>query len=101
MVIKNSTTPCICFHTTLWNINVKKQAISDKLQGTVATYLKCAGVVNNQIQKGLLPSLQWKIKSVNIWRSYKLEGGCLVHFGRLATTLVEESALHDRMTFFP
>ena len=26
-----------------------KQAIIDKLQGTVATYLRCDGVVNNQI----------------------------------------------------
>jgi len=26
-----------------------KQAINDKLQGNVATYLRCDGVVNNQI----------------------------------------------------
>jgi len=31
-----------------------KQAINDKLQGNVATYLRCDGVVNNQIKKGLL-----------------------------------------------
>ena len=33
-------------------------------------------------------------KSVNIWQSWKQEGGCLVHFVRLTTTLlkVEESA---------
>ena len=30
------------------------QAINDKLQGSVATYLRCGGVVNNQIKKGLL-----------------------------------------------
>ena len=30
-----------------------KQAINDKLQGSV-TYLRCGGVVNNQIKKGLL-----------------------------------------------
>jgi len=30
-----------------------KQAINDKLQGSVATYLRCGGVVNNQIKKGL------------------------------------------------
>jgi len=36
-------------HTTLWNSNVRKQAINDKLQGSVATYLECGGVVNNQI----------------------------------------------------
>jgi len=34
-----------------------KQAINNKLQGTAATYLKCGGVVNNQIKKGLLLSL--------------------------------------------
>ena len=30
-----------------------KQAINDKLQGSVATYLRSGGVVNNQIKKGL------------------------------------------------
>ena len=34
-----------------------KQAINDKLQGSVATYLKCGGAVNNQIKKGLSLSL--------------------------------------------
>ena len=34
-----------------------KEAINDKLQGSVATYLRCGGVVNEQIQKGLLLSL--------------------------------------------
>jgi len=28
-----------------------KQAINDKLQGSVATYLRCDGAVNNQIKK--------------------------------------------------
>ena len=37
-----------------------KQAISDKLQGSVATYLRCGGVVNNQIKKDLLLSLRVK-----------------------------------------
>jgi len=34
-----------------------KRAINDKLQGSVATHLRCDGVVNNQIKKGLLLSL--------------------------------------------
>jgi len=34
-----------------------KQAINDKLKGSVATYLRCGGVVNNRIKKGLLLSL--------------------------------------------
>jgi len=37
-----------------------KEAINDKLQGSVATYLRCGGVVNNQIKKGLLLSLSVK-----------------------------------------
>jgi len=35
----------------------EKQAINDKLQGSIATYLRCGGIVNNQIKKGLLLSL--------------------------------------------
>jgi len=31
-----------------------KQAINDKLHGSVATYLKCGGVVNKQVKEGLL-----------------------------------------------
>ena len=34
-----------------------KQAINNKLQGSVAAYLRCGGVVNNQIKTGLLQSL--------------------------------------------
>ena len=37
-----------------------KQAINDKLQGSVAASLRCGGVVNNQIKKGLLLSLRVK-----------------------------------------
>jgi len=29
-----------------------KQAVNDKLQGSVATCFRCGGVVNNQIKKG-------------------------------------------------
>jgi len=58
-----------------------KQAIDDKLQGNVATYLRCGGVVNNQLKKGLLLRLSVIFfKSVNIWQSYKHERDCLMHF---------------------
>jgi len=63
-----------------------KRAIKDKLQGSVATYLRGGWVVNNQIRKGLLLSLRCSefFKLVNIWHSYKQERGCnLVHFLRL------------------
>ena len=62
-----------------------KQALNDKLQGSVAAYLRCGRVVNNEIKKGLLLSLQMKniLKSVNIWESYKKERDCLVQILRL------------------
>jgi len=39
-----ATLPC----KTLMSV---KQAINDKLQGSVATYLRCVGVVNNKLRK--------------------------------------------------
>jgi len=40
--------------SALGNINARKQAINDKLQRSVATYLRCGGVVNKWIKKDLL-----------------------------------------------
>jgi len=62
-----------------------KQAINDKLQGSVAIYLRCGGVVNNRIKKRLLLIVQVKFffKSVNIYQSYKQERDCFVHFSHL------------------
>jgi len=66
VIVKNPTTIWICCHITLLNINVRKQAINDKLQGSVASYLRCGGVANDQIKKDLLLSLSVIIfKSVN------------------------------------
>ena len=63
-----------------------KQAINDKLQ---------ASVVFIQIKRGFLLTV-WVnfFKSMNIWKSYKQERDCLVHFAHLANTLLkdEESA---------
>ena len=58
-----------------------KQAISDKLQSSVATYSRCGGVVNNQIRKGLL---------LNVSQSYEQERGRFVHFVRGANTLLKD-----------
>ena len=38
-----------------------KQAINDKLQGSIDTHLTCGGVVNNKIRKGLLLSIVFLI----------------------------------------
>ena len=45
-----------------------KQVINDTLQGSVATYLRYGGLINNQIKKDLLMSLgvKKKLKSVHI-----------------------------------
>ena len=37
-----------------------KQAIIDNLQGSVAAYLRCGGVINNQIKKDFLLSVRVK-----------------------------------------
>ena len=57
MDIKNPTAPCTCSYTTCETFMSAKHAINDKLQCSVATYLRCGGGVNNQIKKGLLLSL--------------------------------------------
>jgi len=67
VVVKNLITPCICCHTTL--LNVRKQDINDKLQGSVPTYLRCGGVVTTKIKKIIVLSLSMKktvLKSANI-----------------------------------
>ena len=73
-----------------------KRATNDNLQGSAATCLTCDGSFNNQIKKGLLlsPRVKEILKSVSVWQSYKQERGCLMHFARLANTLLkdEESA---------
>ena len=76
----------------LVNINVRKQAINDKLQGSVATCLKYGGVFNNQIKKGLLMSLSVKNNQIRwIFRNVTSKNVCCVmHFGRLATTLPKD-----------
>jgi len=63
-----------------------KQAINDKLQRGVATYLKCVvKFLITKLKKGFIADCVSKIvfKSVNIWQSYKQERDCLVHFARL------------------
>jgi len=84
----------------LLKINVRKQATNDKLQGSVATYSRCGGVIKNQLKKTKFAesaSEKKCLQSVNIWQSYKQKGGCLVCVVRLANTLlkVEENARHN------
>jgi len=45
-------------HMLLHYLVSTKQAINEKLQGSVATFLTCGVVVNNQIKKGLLLTLR-------------------------------------------
>ena len=52
-----------------------KEAINNKLQGSVATYLKSGGFVNNQIKTGLLVSL-W-VKKIKIGESKNMIVSCI------------------------
>jgi len=69
-----------------------KQAINNKLQSSVATYLRFGEAFSNQIKKGLLLTVwvELSFKLVNISHSYKQERGCLMHFARLANTLLKD-----------
>jgi len=68
MIIKNpphlayvATLPCETFIAA-------KQAINDKLRGSVATYLRCGGGnVYNQTRKGLLLSLSVNFLKIGIY----------------------------------
>jgi len=52
---------------------MSKQAISDKLQGSVATYLRCGGVVIDQIKKGLFLIGEYVAKlQARVWLSHAL-----------------------------
>jgi len=86
----------------LVNINARKLTTNDKLQGSVATYLRCGGDVSNiQISKSLLlqSASETKLNLMNIWRSYKQDRCSFVHFVRLANTLLkdEESARDNHL----
>jgi len=76
-----------------------KRAINDQLQGSVATYLKCVGVVKNQIKRFIAESAsEKKLKSANIWQSYKQERDCLMFVARLTNTLLElEESARDNL----
>jgi len=71
-----------------------KQAINDRLRGNVAKYLRCGGVANNQIKKSLLLSVRVNF-FLNRWifGSYEQEHGYLMHFVRLANTLLKDEEL--------
>jgi len=81
MHIKHPTAPCSCCYTTVWNIKVSKTSINDKLQGTVAIYLRCGWAVNKQIKKNLL---------LSVWVKF-LMGEYLAKLqARLAKTLLKD-----------
>jgi len=61
-----------------------RQAINDKLQGSVATYLRYGRFINNQIKKVAEFVSEKNLKSMNIWQSYRQERYFFVHFLLLA-----------------
>jgi len=77
VIIRNLTIPCICCHTTLRNINVRKQAINDKLQGTVVTYLRCGELSITKLRNLYCWVSQWKL-FFNRWILAKLQARTLL-----------------------
>jgi len=69
-----------------------KQAIYDKFQGSVATYLRWGGVVNNQINKGLLLSMRVKnnFKIGEYLAKFQAKTWLSVALVRLANTLLKD-----------
>ena len=63
--------------------------------------LGVVGLLITKIKKGLFLSPRVIFfKSVNIWQSYKQERGCLMHFTRLANTLLkDEERARDNHVF--
>ena len=56
-----------------------KQALNDKVQGSVVAYLRLLITNLRKIYR-----VKFVSKSVNICQSYKQKRGCLVHFVRLS-----------------
>ena len=71
-----------------------KQAINDKLQGRVAAYLRCGGVIIcNQIKKGLLLSLRVKKLIREVPKFQQIQDG-----GRPPLKPVKSPFICDRST---
>jgi len=82
--IENPATSFICCHTTLWNVNARKQTINDKLQGSEAIYIFISGVVGLLLTK-LRKIYCWVCQGKKFWNRWisAKERGCLVNFLRL------------------
>jgi len=77
-----------------------QRAINDKLQGSVATYLTCGGVVNNQIKKGLLLCL-W-VNFLNRWIFGKITSKSVIISCTLCawpTQWWKTEKVHETITF--
>ena len=60
MVIKELAKTCVCCHITLWDIYVRKQAINDKLQGSVMHIQGVSGLsITSYMITPILRSLHW------------------------------------------
>ena len=93
--------PCICCYTALWNINVGKTSINDKLLASVATFFRCGGVVNYHIKKGWLLSV-WVNFFLNRWIFGKITSKSVVISctARLANALLkDEESARDNHVF--
>ena len=81
--------------------SLTRVVINDKFQGTVVIYLRCGGIVSNQINKGLLlsPSVIF-FKLTNTWHSYGQQGGlCRALSSSFTCVLNRHKKVHETTIF--
>ena len=65
-----------------------KRAINDKLQGSIAAYLRCGRLLITKLRKVFAECVSEFFLIGEYMASHKQERGCLMHFAHLATTLL-------------
>ena len=96
-----ATLPCGKLMSENERQSLTRVVINDKFQGTVVIYLRCGGIVNNQINKGLLlsPSVFF-FKLTNTWHSYRQQGGLCHALSSSFTCIVNRHKKVHETTIF-
>jgi len=70
----------MCCYTAIETLKSAKQAMNDKLQGSVATYSSCGGVVNNQkFERFIVECVSEKIFNIGEYLAKLQARACLSH----------------------
>jgi len=102
MDIKNPIPPCICCCTTLWNINLSKKAINDESQGSVATYLRCGGVLIIKLRMVYFWVCEWKkIKIGEHLAKLRTRTWLCRALSPSFSSVLAKPQVHETITFLP